>query len=111
MAGTVVTIITEAVRKESGKWFELHNRLEPIIRAVDGLDLSESAFWCGEPAEINARINSVTYNDFQNSVLTSFRAALVEFDQIGRALVKIANEYDRQDSVSSLDINQAYTLP
>jgi len=106
-----VKIITEALRQEGKKWLQIHDRTEPIIRAVDGLDLLESAFWIGEPFEINAKINSNTYNDFQNAVLASFRAAAVEFEQIDRVLVKIADDYDRQDKIAELDLNKAYTLP
>lgn len=105
-----VKIITQAVRDEGLKWIKLHDAMEPIIRAVDGLDLLESAFWIGEPLEINAKINCATYTDFQNAMLTSLRAGAVEFDQIGRVLGKIADEYERHESITELDINKAYSV-
>ena len=108
---TGVKVVTDALRAEANKWQDIHDKTETIIRAVDGLDLLETAFWVGEPLEINAKINSKTYNEFQNAVLASYRAAAVEFDQISRVLVKIANEYDRQEKIAELDINLAYTLP
>lgn len=106
MAGEV-EVITDAVVDEAGKWRGLSDQMEPIKAAVDGLDLSLSAFFIGDG--FNFVINSNAYNDFQSFMATVLSGAVTEFDQLGGALDKIAKEYDKADEIVSLDLNKIYT--
>jgi hypothetical protein len=106
---TDVSIVTDAVRAEAQKWGKLADDLAPIATAVDNLDLFETAFWIGEPLEINAKIYSAAYNEFQNYLVKVLKAGVVEFEQIGKALVRIADEYDRQDKIAELNLDQIYS--
>ena len=106
---TTVTIVTEAVRAEATKWGKLHDDLAPLVTAVDNLDLNVTAFWIGEPMEINAKIYSSAYNEFQAWLIKVLKAGVVEWGQIQKTLNRIADEYDRQDKIVEIDLEKFYS--
>lgn len=105
--GQEVTVITDAVVDEAKKWRELSDQMEPIKKAVDGLDLSASAFFIG--ADVSFVAHSNAYNSFQSIVVGALGGAVTEFEQLGGALDKIAKEYDKADEIVSLDLNEIWT--
>jgi|RhiMethySRZTD1v2_1073278.scaffolds.fasta_scaffold2145415_1 hypothetical protein len=107
---TTVTIVTEAVRAEATKWGKLHDDLAPLVTAVDNLDLNVTAFWIGEPGEINATIYSSAYNEFQAWLIKVLKAGVVEWGQIQTTLNRIANEYDKQDKIVEIDLEKFYSV-
>ncbi|MFK3985256.1 hypothetical protein ACI2K4_33390 [Micromonospora sp. NPDC050397] len=101
-----VTVITRAVYNEGRKWRRLADQMEPIKSAASLLDLGITAFFIGDA---NAGQHSSAYNDFQAFMENILAGAVTEFDQIGGALDRIANAYDRADEVVALDLNKIYT--
>ncbi|WP_341720635.1 hypothetical protein QQG74_13570 [Micromonospora sp. FIMYZ51] len=101
-----VTVITEAVRDEGGKWLRLSDRVEAVKTVADQLHLDASAFFIGDA---NVALHSAAYRDFHSFMVGILGGAVTEFEQIGAALRQIADEYDRADAVISLDLNQIYT--
>jgi uncharacterized protein YukE len=101
-----VTVITESVRDEAKKWRRLADQMEPIKQAVQSLTLDPSAFFIGD-ANVFEHHNAYSgYRAFMERVVTG---AAVEFEQIGRALDKIADAYDNADKVVALDLNKIYS--
>ncbi|MEQ4301171.1 hypothetical protein ABNF97_07230 [Plantactinospora sp. B6F1] len=101
-----VSVITRAVYNEGKKWKQLSDQMEPIKAAVGGLDLSMSAFFIGDA---NAGGHSAAYNGFQSFMETVLAGAVTEFEQLGLALDRIADAYDRADEVVALNLNEIYT--
>ncbi|WP_018218102.1 hypothetical protein [Salinispora vitiensis] len=101
-----LNVITEAIYNEGGKWFKLADQAANIKRAVEGLELDDSAFFIGDA---NALLHSDAYRKFQSFLAGVLGGAAPEFEQIGEALRRMADEYDRADEVISLKLNQIYT--
>lgn len=100
-------VITEAVYEEGGKWFKLADRAADIQRQVAGLELDDSAFFIGDA---NVLLHSDAYRNFQSFLMGVLGGAATEFEQIGEALRRMADEYDRADEVISLNLDQIYTV-
>ncbi len=101
-----LNVITDAVRDEAGKWLTLSDRVAAVKTAAEQLHLDASAFFIGDA---NTLIHSVAYRDFHTFIVGVLGGAVVEFEQIGDALRRIADEYDRADAVVSLDLNKIYS--
>lgn len=101
-----LNVITDAVRDEGGKWLTLSDRIAAIKTAAEQLDLDASAFFIGDA---NTLIHSMAYRDFHAFMVEVLGGAVVEFEQVGEALRRIADEYDRADEIISLDLNKIYT--
>ncbi|MEH0828821.1 MULTISPECIES: hypothetical protein [unclassified Micromonospora] len=101
-----LNVITDAVRAEGGKWLKLSDQVAAIKSAAEQLHLDASAFFIGDA---NVLIHSVAYRDFHTFMIDVLGGAVTEFEQIGGALRRIADEYDRADKVVALDLNKIYT--
>ncbi|PZG02434.1 hypothetical protein [Micromonospora deserti] len=101
-----LNVITDAVRDEGGKWLELSDRVAAVKTAAEQLHLDVSAFFIGDA---NALIHSMAYRDFHSFLVDILGGAVTEFEQIGGALRRIADEYDRADKIISLDLNKIYS--
>ncbi|WBB69350.1 hypothetical protein [Micromonospora sp. WMMD812] len=101
-----VEVITDAVRDEGGKWLKLSDRVATIKTQAEQLHLDPSAFFIGDA---NVAIHSVAYRDFHAFVVNLLGGAVTEFEQVGGALKRIADAYDRADEVIALDLNKIYT--
>ncbi|WP_144122484.1 hypothetical protein [Catellatospora sichuanensis] len=104
--GAEVTVVTDALLDEAAKWRDLSDQVAPVKNAADSLELGVTAFFIGD---LNALVHSQAYHDFQDFMVTVLSGAVVEFDQLAGALVKIAKEYDKADAIVSLDLNQIYS--
>ncbi|MEV4826140.1 hypothetical protein [Micromonospora sp. NPDC049274] len=100
-----LNVITDSLRDEGGKWLTLSDRVAAIKVATEQLHLDPSAFFIGEA---NVLIHSLAYNDFHAFMVAVLDGAVTEFEQVGTALRRIADEYDRADEVVSLDLNKIY---
>ncbi|MEV4196888.1 hypothetical protein [Micromonospora globbae] len=102
-----LVVITDALRDEGGKWIELSDRVAAIKTAAAELTLDPSAFFIGDA---NTAIHAIAYRDFHTFMVTVLGGAVTEFEQVGAALRRIADEYDRADEMISLDLNEIYSV-
>ncbi|MDG9678935.1 hypothetical protein [Micromonospora sp. DH14] len=100
-----LNVITDSLRDEGGKWLTLSDRVAAVKVAAEQLHLDPSAFFIGDA---NVLIHSLAYNDFHNFMVAILSGAVTEFEQVGEALRRIADEYDRADEVISLDLNEIF---
>jgi hypothetical protein len=101
-----VTVITSAVRDEAKKWRDLSDKLAPVKSTTDGLVLSQSAFFIGD---VNAGMHSDAYEGFRSFMSAVLAGGVTEFEQVGDALDKIADAYDKSDAIAELDLNKIYS--
>ncbi|GII23036.1 hypothetical protein [Planosporangium mesophilum] len=101
-----VKVITESVRDEAKKWRSLADQMEPVKQAVHDMSLAPEAFFIGDANILEHHSAYCSYREFMEKALTG---AVVEFEQIGRALDKIADAYDNADNVVTLDLNKIYS--
>jgi hypothetical protein len=102
-----VGVITSALRNEGKKWRDLSDKAAPIKSTVDGLTLSWTAFYVGDA---NAQAHASVYAGYLSFMSTLLGGAVTEFEQLGNALDKIADEYDKADAVVELDLNKVYSV-
>ncbi|WP_444951064.1 hypothetical protein [Micromonospora ureilytica] len=100
-----LNVITDSLRDEGGKWLSLSDRVAAIKVAAEQLHLDPSAFFIGDA---NVLIHSLAYRDFHTFMVAVLNGAVTEFEQVGKALRHIADEYDRADEIVSLDLNKIY---
>ncbi|MEU5908387.1 hypothetical protein ABZ780_28930 [Micromonospora sp. NPDC047467] len=101
-----LNVITDALRAEGGKWLQLSDSAAVIKAAAEGLSLDASAFYIGDA---NVGVHSAAYRDFHAFMVGLLTGATTEFEQVGEALRRVADAYDRADEVVSLDLNTIYT--
>ncbi|WP_412540050.1 hypothetical protein R8Z50_30170 [Longispora sp. K20-0274] len=102
-----VTVITDALRRESSKWGHLSDQAASIKVSVDGLGLTSLTFYVGEPSNL---AYSQAYDAFQALMSTVMGGAATEFGQVATALLKIADAYDDADAVVEVDLNAVYSV-
>jgi uncharacterized protein YukE len=100
-----ITVITESVRKEATKWRRLADQVEPIRGAVQSATLGATAFFIGDG---NAAAHHQAYYQYQAFMEDILRGAVVEFEQLGKALNKVADAYDDAERVIELDLDKIY---
>ena len=101
-----VGVITTALRTEANKWRDLSDQLAPVKSTVDNLGLDLSAFFIGD---LSAGLHKAYYDDYLAFMSRILGQGVVEFEQVADALIKIADEYDRADEVTELDLNKIYS--
>lgn len=101
-----VRVITRALYNEGKKWKQLADKMAPIKATVATLDLSVSAFFIGDA---NAHGHSAAYNGYQSFMENLLDGAVTEFEQLGTALDRIADAYDRADAIVALNLNKIYS--
>ncbi|MEV4691340.1 hypothetical protein AB0K27_09490 [Micromonospora echinospora] len=98
-------VITDALRDEGKKWLAMSDSIAAVKTAAEQLHLEPSAFFIGDASLV---LHAVSYRDFHTFMVRILNGAVTEFDQIGAALRRIADEYDRADEVISLDLDKIY---
>lgn len=98
-------VITDALRDEGKKWLAMSDSIAAVKTAAEQLHLEPSAFFIGDASVV---LHAVSYRDFHTFMVRILSGAVTEFDQIGAALRRIADEYDRADEVVSLDLDKIY---
>lgn len=101
-----VDVIISAVHDEAKKWKGLSDLVVPIKSAVDGLDLSVLAFFIGDPFSVV--VHHKAYNNFQSYMSKALDGAVTEFEQLGMALDKITDAYERADQIVSVNLSKIY---
>lgn len=108
-------VVTSELRKEAKLWQEKADRTEPIVRAVQDAHLSAPAFFVGDLTTLaagiaNAELEAGQYEEFRAFMEGVLRGAVIEFGQIDVALRRIADEYDRTESVNEIDLAKFYSV-
>lgn len=98
-------VITDALRDEGKKWLAMSDSIAEVKTAAEQLHLEPSAFFIGDASVV---LHAGSYRDFHTFMVRILNGAVTEFDQIGAALRRIADEYDRADEVVSLDLDKIY---
>ncbi|MGX1612691.1 hypothetical protein ACWIF8_02225 [Micromonospora chalcea] len=98
-------VITDALRDEGKKWLAMSDSIAEVKTAAEQLHLEPSAFFIGDASVV---LHAGSYRDFHSFMVRILNGAVTEFDQIGAALRRIADEYDRADEVISLDLDKIY---
>ncbi|MEU4593696.1 MULTISPECIES: hypothetical protein [Micromonospora] len=98
-------VITDALRDEGKKWLAMSDSIAEVKTAAEQLHLEPSAFFIGDASVV---LHAGSYRDFHTFMVRILNGAVTEFDQIGAALRRIADEYDRADEVTSLDLDKIY---
>lgn len=106
-------VVTAKLRDEAKRWEQWSDDTRPIVQAVQAAYLSPAAFFVGDlmtlgAGLINADLEAGQYEEFRVFMEGMLQGAMTEFNQIGIVLRKIADEYDRIESVTELDIDQTY---
>jgi hypothetical protein len=101
-----VEVATEGMRAEAKKWYGFSDTMETVAQNMAGMTLRSTAF-----AVIDVS-SSMTMTDQHGAYSTTqgwltglFRDATTRFNELGDALRKCADEYDRTDgrTVNSFD--------
>ncbi|MEU0962639.1 hypothetical protein ACIBSS_30850 [Micromonospora aurantiaca] len=98
-------VITDALRDEGKKWLAMSDSIAEVKTAAEQLHLEPSTFFIGDASVV---LHAGSYRDFHTFMVRILNGAVTEFDQIGAALRRIADEYDRADEVISLDLDKIY---
>ncbi len=106
-------VVTQDLRDEAKLWQEKADRAEPIVRAVRDAYLTETAFFVGDLATLGvglatAALEASQYEDFRAFIEKCLTGAVTEFNQIDHALRAIADEYERAESVTEIDLRKFY---
>ncbi|MET9227470.1 hypothetical protein [Lentzea sp. NPDC003310] len=108
-------VVTSELRKEAKLWQEKADKAEPIVTAVQNAYLSATAFFVGDLATlgagiVNAELEARQYEEFRVFMEKVLQGAVTEFGQIDVALRRIADEYDRTESVNEIDLAKFYSV-
>ncbi|GLY48386.1 hypothetical protein [Lentzea sp. NBRC 102530] len=106
-------IVTQDLREEAKLWQGKVDRAEPIVQAVRDTYLSAPAFFVGDLATLGAGIANAVfeagqYEEFRAYIEKCVSGAVTEFNQIDDVLRKIADEYDRTESVNEIELREFY---
>ncbi|MDX3657628.1 hypothetical protein PV646_09965 [Streptomyces sp. ID05-26A] len=106
-------VVTQDLREEAKLWQEKSDRAEPIVQAVRDTYLTASAFFVGDLATlgagmVNAAFEAGQYEQFRAFIEKCVTEAVTEFNQIDGVLRKIADEYDRTESVNEIELREFY---
>ncbi|MEV6970439.1 hypothetical protein AB0M47_35565 [Hamadaea sp. NPDC051192] len=115
MTGPATTeVVTDNVRQEADKWRDLSDEMAAVESnpvGNDGLKLGFTAFFIGPTELIATTLHSAAYNEFYAEVQDLVRAAKTEWLQLGEALDRMADEFDRTDQTAEADLDSIYTEP
>ncbi|AXB44783.1 hypothetical protein [Amycolatopsis albispora] len=105
-------VVTDALRAEAALWQEKADQTQPILQAVKETYLTWTAFSVIDlavfPALANAKIQASQYEEFRAFMEQLLQGAATEFNQINDVLRRIADEYDRNESITESDLGKFY---
>lgn len=104
-------VVTRNLRDEAKFWQDRADRTFAVIRTVQSMTLSRSAFAVADFSLLsvpNADLESRFYEDFRAFIEKTLQGAYTEFVQVDKALRDIADEYDRVEDTTKLDIGKFY---
>ena len=102
---------TDAIRKESEKWYRLSDRMERIHQTTRSLTLELTAFMVVDPAtgQIAAADLKIAYDQMHDKLTTLFAQATTEFELFGNALRRAADAYERSDANAAINLKKIWT--
>lgn len=108
-------VVSQKLRDEAKLWDRRADDTQPIVQAVRDAALSPPAFFVGDlttlvPGIANALLQAHQYEEFRAFMERMLQGALTEFGQIGVTLRKIADEYERTESVNEIDLDKFYRV-
>lgn len=108
-------VVSRRLRDEAKLWDQRAADAQPIVRAVQDAYLSPPAFFVGDLSTLaagvaNAELEAGQYEEFRLFMEQIVQGAVTEFGQIGATLRKIADEYDRTDSLNETDLDKIYRV-
>ncbi|MEV6237441.1 hypothetical protein [Lentzea sp. NPDC051838] len=106
-------VVTQKLRDEAKIWQQRADETQPIVNAVRDAYLSPLAFFVGDPATlgigvVNADLEAGQYEEFRAFVERMLQSAVTEFGQIDETLRKIADEYERTESLVEVDLDKTF---
>ncbi|MCP2322733.1 hypothetical protein HDA40_001240 [Hamadaea flava] len=107
-------VVTDNLRLEADKWRDLSDEMAAVDSnpvGNDGLKLGLSAFFIGPTELVATALHSSAYNGFYAEVQDLIRGAKEEWLQLGEALDRMADEFDRTDQTAEADLEAVYTEP
>ncbi|NUR69395.1 MAG: hypothetical protein HOU81_01100 [Hamadaea sp.] len=114
MTSETTRVITDDVRKEADKWRDLSDEMSAVYAnpvGNDGLELGVFAFFIGPTELISTAMHFEAYTQFYAEAKDLVKAAATEWLQLGEALDRMADEFDRTDQTAEVDLEAVYTEP
>ena len=99
-------VIPEAVRAEGAKYVGLGHHMTKVKTSVDELTLTSGAFFVGNLQVSDAAAKS--YSNLHTMMAMIIGEASTEFHELGGALRKAADEYERTDGENADDLSKIY---
>ncbi|XVS67971.1 hypothetical protein ACQPYE_18575 [Actinosynnema sp. CA-299493] len=108
-------VVSRRLRDEAKLWDQRAAAARPIVEAVEDSHLSLPAFFVGDLSTFaagiaNAALEADQYEEFRAFMEQLVQGAVTEFGQLGATLRKIADEYDRTDSLNETDLDKIYRV-
>jgi len=93
---------TEGIRAEAKKWYGFSDTMETVAQSMASMTLQPSAFAVIDVSTAMTMTDQHgAYSTAQTWLTELFRDASTKFNEMGDALKKNADEYDRTDGVSA----------
>ncbi|GAA3769718.1 hypothetical protein GCM10022225_65650 [Plantactinospora mayteni] len=111
---TTTKVITENVREEGKKWRDLSDDMDAVKTnpvGNQGLMLGATAFFIGQTELVATAMHSQAYNGYYEHVQKLVAGAVTEWDQLGGAMDRMADEFDRTDQTAKANLEKIYTQP
>ncbi|MEU7906941.1 type VII secretion target [Actinoplanes sp. NPDC049118] len=97
-----IEVATDGIRAEAKKWYGFSDTMESITQAMAGMTLQPTAFAVIDAsAAMTMADQHGAYSTTQTWLTELFRDASTKFNEMGDALKKNADEYDRTDGESA----------
>lgn len=97
----------EDVRAEAKRWIDLADDMSKIHSKTGDLWLGVTAFMVGVIGDVTPY---PAYSGFHDLMITRIGGGATEFEHIGQALKRLADEYEETDELSREAIDRAYTV-
>jgi len=107
-------VITDHVREEADKWRVLSDDMGAINKnpiGNNGLELGSHSFFLGPTELVPQEMHFRAYSGFYDDVKRLVAAAVTEWHQLGGALDRQADEFDRTDQTVKADLDKIYREP
>lgn len=99
-----LSVETEALLREAGKWSELAEEMATIRSATADLWLGLTAFFIGDSTE---RAHYNAYRSFHDRIVHRLEGAAIEFELVGITLRRIAADLENGEQITAQDFRAA----
>jgi len=102
-----IEVATNGIRAEAKKWYQLADEMAVIARTMESLTLQPSAFAVIDlVGAATTKDQHDAYAVTQDWLSQLFKEATQRFNEMGDALRRCADEYDRTDGRSAASFDQ-----